>query len=132
MGKQEIADMPEIEVLREDQQRINLFGRLNNKKHFIADTIKDIKDKLSNYEDAQTEMMLLDEDEAVRYAVGDTYSHFDAERAGEMLDAEIEKLQQEMESKQEELDAVEEKMSGLKVELYAKFGKSINLEENPQ
>lgn len=43
MAKQEIADMPEIDVLREDQQRINLFGRLNNKKHFIADTIKDIK-----------------------------------------------------------------------------------------
>ena len=36
-------DVPDVDVAREDQMRINLFGRLNNKKHFVEDTIKDIK-----------------------------------------------------------------------------------------
>lgn len=36
-------EVPDVDVAREDQMRINLFGRLNNKKHFIEDTIKDIK-----------------------------------------------------------------------------------------
>lgn len=36
-------DVPDVDVAREDQARINLFGRLNNKKHFVEDTIKDIK-----------------------------------------------------------------------------------------
>ena len=36
-------DVPEVDVLREDQQRINLFGRLNNKKHAIEESMKEIK-----------------------------------------------------------------------------------------
>merc|ERR1711998_791087 len=72
------------------------------------------QDKLSNYEDAQTEMMLLDDDEGVRYAVGDTYSQFDADTANEMLEAEIEDLQQQLEKQQELMTETEEQMSDLK------------------
>merc|ERR1712070_831707 len=125
-------ETPDVEVLREDQSRINLFGRLNNKKHYIEDEISAIKEKLSTYEDAQTEMMLLDEDDGVRYMVGETYSEFDADTANEMLEAEIEKAQKKMESQEEQLTKIVEQMDDLKVHLKAKFGKSINLEENPQ
>merc|ERR1711988_603182 len=127
------ADAPEIEVevLREDQKRINLFGRLNNKRHAIEDRIKEIKEKLTNYEDAQTEMMLLD-DEDIKYAVGDTFSCFDTDSAGEMLEEEMAKMQKELEAQEAAMGGIEEEMKELKVTLYAKFGKSINLEENPQ
>ena len=38
--------VPDVDVEKEDQMRINTFGRLNNKKHFVEDTIKDIKVRL--------------------------------------------------------------------------------------
>merc|ERR1711998_281195 len=123
-------ETPDVEVLREDQSRINLFGRLNNKKHYIEEEIAAIKEKLSTYEDAQTEMMLLDEDEPVRYQVGETFSSFDADTANEMLEAEIEKFQKKLEKQEEDLAKVGDEMSDLKTHLKAKFGKSINLEEN--
>merc|ERR1712216_366289 len=94
-------DVPDIDVLREDQQRINLFGRLNNKKHLRLDNIKAIKDKLQNYEDAQTEMMLMEDDENIKYAIGETYTEFDADTANEMLEAEMEELQKQLESEEE-------------------------------
>merc|ERR1712100_101420 len=120
-------EVPDVDVEKADQQRINLFGRLNNKKHFIESEIKDIKDKLSNYEDAQTEMMLLDDDDKIKYAIGDTYSCLDSESAGEMLDAEIEELQKQLEKQEKDMEVVVDTMGELKTHLYAKFGKAINL-----
>merc|ERR1711907_433388 len=125
-------EVPDVDVEKADQQRINLFGRLNNKKHFIEDEIKSIKDKLSNYEDAQTEMMLMDDEDKVKFAVGDTYSCLDADSANEKLEEEIEELQKLLEKQEADMALVEETMGELKTQLYAKFGKSINLEENPQ
>merc|ERR1711959_346520 len=124
--------MPDVDVNREVQKMIHLFGRLNNKRHEVEDKIKELKDKLGNLEDAQTELMLLDEEEDVRYAVGDTYSEFSTDTANEMVEAETEEAQRQVEEEGEKLSAIEEQMSDLKTKLYAKFGKSINLEETPQ
>merc|ERR1712086_256005 len=126
-----VDDAPDVDVAREDQQRINLFGRLNNKKHSLEERIKELKEKLNNYEDAQTEMMLLDDDCDVKFLMGDTFSMYEPDQANEMLEAEMEDLQKEMEGEEEALTKIQEQMSDLKTKLYAKFGKSINLEENP-
>jgi len=124
-------EVPDVDVGRADQQMINLFGRLNNKKHVVSDEIAKLKEKLQNYEDAQAEMMFLDDGDDVKYAIGDTFSMFDTDSATEMLEAEMEGLQQKMEGQKELMASIEDEMSGLKTKLYAKFGKSINLEENP-
>lgn len=44
------------------------------------------------------------------------------EEASERIDSEVSKFE-------DELSGVREEMKGLKVELYARFGKSINLEK---
>merc|ERR1712097_96974 len=99
-----------------------------------ADEVPDVDvekaDQQRNYEDAQTEMMLMDDEDKIKFAVGDTYSCLDADSANEKLEEEIEELQKLLEKQEEDMNLVVETMSELKTALYAKFGKSINLEEN--
>lgn len=46
----------------------------------------------------------------------------------ELLSSSTEKIDEEVAALEEKLTAIREDMSGLKVDLYARFGRSINLE----
>lgn len=52
----------------EDQQKINTFGRLNNRMHDLEDEIKEKRSKAELLDDAANELILADDDEAVRCA----------------------------------------------------------------
>lgn len=122
------GDGVETEVTWEDQQNINLFGRLNNKFHELEDEIKATKDMAENLEDASNELILADEEE-VRYQVGEVFSHMPKEEVEERLETLKEENAQELEKLCKERDSVLGKMADLKKILYGKFNDSINLEE---
>lgn len=63
-----------------------------------------------------------------RYKIGDAYFHIPLEQAQEMLEEATEKLEEESTELEEKLGTIREEMTQLKVELYARFGKQINLE----
>lgn len=75
------------------------------------------------------ELELADEDEHVRYKVGDTFVHVTASEAIEKVEKESEKLNLRLEDVKHQISIVQDKMEGLKKELYAKFGNAINLEK---
>jgi chaperonin cofactor prefoldin len=72
------GDGVETEVTWEDQQNINLFGRINSKFHELEDEIKAKKDMAENLEDASNELILADEEE-MRYQVGEVFRHMPKE-----------------------------------------------------
>lgn len=79
-------------------------------------------------EEITTELELTDENDLVPYKIGDAFFHVKLEQAQEMIGnstSSVEKLVEELEGK---LEATREEMAHLKVQLYARFGKSINLE----
>lgn len=52
----------DVDVTWEDQQMINTFGRLTNKRHDIDQELKELKQKIENVEEAQTELIMAEGD----------------------------------------------------------------------
>jgi prefoldin subunit 4 len=64
----------------------------------------------------------------VRYQIGDSFISLPLSEVQEMLSCSTEKIEEEVTTLEEKLSMIREEMQGLKVELYARFGRSINLE----
>lgn len=63
-----------------------------------------------------------------RYKIGDSFISLPLPEVQEMLTASTSKIEEEVSATEEKLSTIREEMSQLKVELYARFGRSINLE----
>jgi prefoldin subunit 4 len=63
-----------------------------------------------------------------RYKIGDSFFHVTVSQAQEMLAASTTRIEDDVSQLEDKLSTAREEMTQLKVELYARFGKSINLE----
>lgn len=63
-----------------------------------------------------------------RYKIGDSFISLPLPEVQELLSASTEKIEEVVAVVEEKLGAIREEMTQLKVELYARFGRSINLE----
>lgn len=63
-----------------------------------------------------------------RYKVGDAFFHVPLPQAQEMLGVAGAKIEEDITELEDTLSTIREEMTQLKVELYARFGRSINLE----
>lgn len=63
-----------------------------------------------------------------RYKIGDAFLHLPLGEAQELLTTSTERIDSEVSTLEEKLSDVREEMQKLKIALYARFGKSINLE----
>jgi prefoldin subunit 4 len=64
----------------------------------------------------------------LRYKIGDSFFHVNISQAQEMLEASSTRIEEDVSQLEDKLSTAREEMTQLKVELYARFGKSINLE----
>jgi prefoldin subunit 4 len=62
------------------------------------------------------------------YKIGDAFFHVPLEQAQEMLAASTTKIDEEVSTLEDKAGSLREEMNQLKVQLYARFGRSINLE----
>jgi prefoldin subunit 4 len=62
------------------------------------------------------------------YKIGDSFISLPLPEVQEMLSTSTSKIEEDVSALEEKLNSVREEMSQLKVELYARFGRSINLE----
>ncbi|GAA5808522.1 hypothetical protein MFLAVUS_001913 [Mucor flavus] len=128
LDKKEETD-GDIEVSWVDQQRINEFSKYNAKIDDLEDQYEKLKQEKEYLDDVSMELELADEDELVRYKVGDAFVHVTASEAIEKVEKESEKLGLALEEVTQQVSTVQGKMEALKKELYAKFGNAINLEK---
>ncbi|KKA30419.1 hypothetical protein TD95_004590, partial [Thielaviopsis punctulata] len=130
LSKEDEASMgDEIEVRREDQDRINRFSRLNQRETLLEEALKAKNAKKEDLDDLSTELELADEDDLVPYKIGDAFFHLPLEQAQEMLAQSSSRVEDEASLLEDKLSSLRDEMSELKVQLYARFGKSINLEK---
>ena len=96
-------------------------------------------------DDLNTELELADEDAPVlyvasqnlwtpssrrcRYRIGEAYVHLPHARALKRLERDLAVLEKELSKLKDQAEGCEKEMKSLKVVLYAKFGKAINLDE---
>ncbi|GAA5835061.1 hypothetical protein JCM11251_000151 [Rhodosporidiobolus azoricus] len=133
---EENAPSTSDEVTREDQQRINRFSRLNSRVDEVVDELDVLKKQREDLEEVEGDVELLemegDEDDEeggkIMYKLDSTFLHLPPAEVLEHLQASLGKIRNEVEALEKEKDECEEEMEGLKKELYAKFGNSINLE----
>ncbi|KAF4989837.1 hypothetical protein ACHAPU_006539 [Fusarium lateritium] len=123
---EEAAD--EVEVRREDQDKINRFSRLHQRELVLEEELSVKTKEKEELDDLSTELELADEDEKIQYKIGDAFFHVSVEQAQEMLEEATKNLEEDSTSLEEKLSSIREEMTKLKVELYARFGKQINLE----
>lgn len=62
------------------------------------------------------------------YKIGESFFHVTVTQAQEMLETSTTKIEEDISSLEDKLNTAREEMTQLKVELYARFGRSINLE----
>ncbi|KZF24064.1 Prefoldin, subunit 4 [Xylona heveae TC161] len=118
----------ETEVRREDQDKINKFSRLHQRELLIEEELKAKNKDKEDLEEVSNELELADEEDFVPYKMGDSFVSLPVPEVQTLLSSSTEALEKEITSLEEKLDSVREEMSGLKVALYARFGRSINLE----
>ena len=61
--------------------------------------------------------------------MGECLLEMEKEEAEALLEEKVEKYQEEQDANDAELEVIREKMAELKVQLYGRFGKSINLDD---
>ena len=117
-------------VDRQDQDKINAFSKLNLKFHDMKNDITKLKEEMDNFVDAVGAIdETLGEDGALKLFLGEAMVAANEEEATAYVEALQEEKQTELDDKQEKLEEMEAQMRDLKSYLYAKFGSSINLEE---
>ena len=63
-----------------------------------------------------------------RYKIGDSFISLPLPQVQELLSSSTEKIEAEVSTVEEKLSEIRDEMQQLKVDLYARFGRSINLE----
>jgi chaperonin cofactor prefoldin len=63
-----------------------------------------------------------------RYKIGDAFVSLPQSEVMELLTQSTEEIDKDVASAEEKLETIREEMQGLKVALYARFGRTINLE----
>ncbi|KAL2824114.1 Prefoldin subunit-domain-containing protein [Aspergillus cavernicola] len=123
-----IRNTEDTEVRREDQEKINRFSRLHQRETVVEEKLKGKQKDKEDLEEISTELELADEDELVPYKIGDSFVHLPLEEAQTLLASSTEQIDSEVAKLEETLGELRDEMQQLKVALYARFGRSINLE----
>ncbi|KAL3777690.1 hypothetical protein ACHAW5_009947, partial [Stephanodiscus triporus] len=97
---------------REDQDRINEFGRLNARLHEVRDEVKKLTNLLEKIEDASTELMMGNGDR-VMLRLGEAMFEATEDEATEFCEAEVERHQKTIDKLSEEETDILERQSGL-------------------
>lgn len=79
-------------------------------------------------EEVSNELELADEDDKVPYKIGDSFLNLPVSQVQELLGDATTKIDGEVGALETKLGTLREEMETLKVALYARFGRSINLE----
>ncbi|MDI1487744.1 MAG: hypothetical protein OHK93_007016 [Ramalina farinacea] len=109
----------ELEVRREDQDKINKFSRLHNREQALEESLKvKAKDK-EDLEEVSNELELADEDENIPYKIGDTFMSLPLPEVQELLSDSTKKIEKEVIEVEGDLSTIREEMDELKVQLYA-------------
>ncbi|KAG1767387.1 Prefoldin subunit 4 [Suillus occidentalis] len=99
------------EVTWEDQQRINTFSKLNTRLRSIEERLEELKVC------------------CVLYKIGESFLHLPQPRAMKRLEKDQAVLSAQVLELSAGAEQCEKEMKELKVTLYARFGRAINLDE---
>ncbi|KAF2430955.1 Prefoldin, subunit 4 [Tothia fuscella] len=131
LSKEDEAATEEVEVRREDQEKINKFSRLHQREFALEESLKQKQKDKEDLEEIVTELEeleLMDEDARIPYKIGDSFFTLTLPEVQELVEGSKTRIEIDVEKVEGMLNGLREEMSELKVALYGRFGRSINLE----
>jgi len=130
LSKEEEATAEEVPVRREDQEKINKFSRLHQRESGIEQDLKQRRKEKDDLEEISTELELIDleDDERIPYKIGDSFFSLTSDEVQECLSKLTGQIDEKIGKLEAALGDIREEMNSLKVVLYGRFGRSINLE----
>lgn len=117
-----------VEVTYSDQQKINKFSTLISQKDSLIIKRDNFKIEKEYLDDLSIELELLDEEDKIMYKVGDVFIELIVSDALIKVNDELNKLNDEIDEIDLKIEKIDDVLSDLKIQLYDKFGKNINLE----
>jgi prefoldin subunit 4 len=130
LGKGELDD--DVNIRYEDQIQINKFAKNNTKLHEIQDDLVEKRKELQNIRDAidaLDELLLLDETQLVPFQYGEVFTYLSVTDANGELERKKGEIEEDIKKDEAAIVGIKKILGDLKVQLYAKFGSKINLEE---
>jgi len=130
LSKDDEAAAEEVPVRREDQEKINRFSRLHQREAVLEQQLAQKRKDKDDVEEISTELELADvgDEERVPYKVGDCFFSLPVEDVQQLLAQSTARIDGEVDGFEQRLAGLREEMGELKVALYGRFGRSINLE----
>lgn len=122
------AGNEDMEVRREDQEKINRFSSLHQKEEVLEEELRGMMKEKEDLAEISDELELVDEEEKVPYQVGDCFVSLAQPQALKRIESSTERIDQEIAELKTKLEGIQEEMGVLKKALYGRFGRSINLE----
>ena len=116
------------QVTKEDQKYINEFSKLHQKNKAIESEIITLNEKNANYKQALDACEALF-DEQAKILIGETFIEMTEEEAKKRIELSMDKIKNAKKEFEEKFDVNKKRLGELKIILYSKFGKSINLDE---
>ncbi|KAI9660530.1 MAG: hypothetical protein M1821_009881 [Bathelium mastoideum] len=120
----------DIEVRREDQDKINRFSRLHQRELNLVEELKSKEKEKEDLEEVSTELELADEDTKIPYKIGDSFISLPPAEAQELLAESTQRLETGVTELEEKLSLLREEMDELKVSLYARFALESDSSKN--
>lgn len=125
----QILAMADVDVLEEDQVKINRFSRLNLRVKDVELEIEQLKAKIQTCRDAAEELEMCMDSDGLMLAVGEAFFPVDDTLASEQVEKARSLAQAMLDDLVNEEESIRKEMAILKSGLYSKFGTSINLED---
>ncbi|SCU92508.1 LAFA_0F11056g1_1 [Lachancea sp. 'fantastica'] len=117
-----------VQVLYEDQQKINEFSKLIMRKDAINVELAHFKQEKGYLDDVALEIELIDEEEQIQYKIGETFVFLKQSEVAEQLEKDGETVDAKIEQLEDSEADIDSRIAELKTALYGKFGDNINLE----
>lgn len=121
------ATEDQVDVRFEDQEKINEFGKLNNRLLEVRAEITQHKTDAEKLEDANAELMMASGDK-VMLLIGQCFLEVDEDYANSYCETKQLKLEDAVKTLSEEESVIVQRQKELKKDLYGRFKDSINLE----
>ncbi|TFY55490.1 hypothetical protein EVJ58_g8219 [Rhodofomes roseus] len=102
---------------------------MNTRLRGIEAQMEELKQDKEALDDLAMELELSDEDQPVLYKVGEAFLHLPHRRAMKQLERDQAQVDKQFSTLTNRAEECEKTMKELKVVLYAKFGRAINLDE---
>ena len=121
--------MAQVEVLAEDQKRINKFGNLNSQVTALKLELESLEKTKKDIEASKEELELLEGmEDIIPYKLGGVFIELPFDDCVKQVDADLEETENKCQVLKQQIDIRLDEMKVLRTLLYEKFGReNINL-----